>query len=381
MNDGAGAKMHSIFKRSNHEWLEEVDLLRGFAVLAVLIQHTSVNFASVNKIDGVLIINAFTYIAAQFAVPLFIVISGLVLSRKYSDNFSLLFFYKQRALSVIPQYLFFSLAYTVFFAIRYGKSLDMHDVMMNILTTKGSSHLWFFSILLQLYALYPLIITLYKKADKSGKTKRLLMLSLAIQIMFNILALIMKQYAGISSLHMVFLSHWAYFIIGIHLGNNLEGFEQSFLRIKLPRIICLSVIMIIVIEAFYVAGLLMYKDILAANKLYFIGPRMIEPFLSLSVMVVLLRISLYLIHNKGILFERMLHEVGRKSFGIYLVNVFFIVLLTDKIQSVMNITTDTLIFYPVLFLGTLSGSYASVSLIRYLPYSKMIIGRLPSRHE
>jgi len=139
--------------------------------------------------------------------------------------------------------------------------------------------------------------------------------------------------------------------------------------------------MTIVIEAFYVAGLLMYKDILAVNKLYFIGPRMIEPFLSLSVMVVLLRISVYLIHNKGILFERMMHEVGRKSFGIYLVNVFFIVLLTDKIKSAMNITTDTLIFYPVLFLGTLLGSYASVSLMRYLPYSEMIIGRLPSRHE
>src|SRR5208337_421025 len=169
MNEGAGVKMYSTFKKSNQEWLGEVDLLRGFAVLAVLIQHTSVNFASVYKIDGAVLINAFTYIAAQFAVPLFIVISGLVLSRKYSGDFSLLLFYRQRALSVIPQYLFFSLAYTVFFAIRYGKSLDMHEVMVNILTTKGSSHLWFFSILLQLYALYPLIITLYSKVDRSGK--------------------------------------------------------------------------------------------------------------------------------------------------------------------------------------------------------------------
>ncbi|MGO9614114.1 MAG: acyltransferase [Dissulfurispiraceae bacterium] len=381
MINGAGAKMHSTFKSSNQKWLEEVDLLRGFAVLAVLLQHTSVNFASVNKMDGVVIINAFTYIAAQFAVPLFIVISGLVLSRKYSHNFSLVFFYKQRALSVIPQYLFFSVAYTIFFSIRYGKSLNMHDVVVNILTTKGSSHLWFFSILLQLYALYPLIITLYNKADRSGKTKRMLVLALAIQIMFNIIALIMKQYTGISSLHMVFLSHWAYFVIGIHLGNNLERFEQLFLGIKLPRIICLSVVMTIVIEAFYVAGLLMYKDILAVNKLYFIGPRIIEPFLSLSVMVILLRISIHLLHKKGILFEKMMHEVGKKSFGIYLVNVFFIVLLTDKIKSAMNMTTDALIFYPVLFLGTLLGSYAGVSLIRYLPYSNMIIGRLPSRHE
>lgn len=65
----------------------EVDYLRGFAVLAVIAIHTSSNSQILN-LNLLLIVNLIIDVFSHFAVPLFIFISGFVLSLNYRGLFS-----------------------------------------------------------------------------------------------------------------------------------------------------------------------------------------------------------------------------------------------------------------------------------------------------
>ena len=95
--------------------IEEINFLRGFGVLAVITIHTTGYFTEIKRSYNTLVLlNLWTDIFSQFAVPLFILISGFVLARNYRNDFSLTKFYKKRIRSIIPQYLIFSVLYTVF---------------------------------------------------------------------------------------------------------------------------------------------------------------------------------------------------------------------------------------------------------------------------
>ena len=58
-------------------WIKEIDYLRGFAILAVIIIHTSANFTEVEYLNNLVIINIFIDVFSHFAVPLFIFTSEL----------------------------------------------------------------------------------------------------------------------------------------------------------------------------------------------------------------------------------------------------------------------------------------------------------------
>lgn len=127
----------------------EVQNLRAIAILAVILIHVTAKFTAVGSLTYVTGIALVLDSAAQFAVPLFICISGFVLTIKC---YPLSTFYFRRGLTILPAYLLFSVIYATW----------LHKpILKSILTANASYHLPFFAIIFGLYLLYPLIMRLY----------------------------------------------------------------------------------------------------------------------------------------------------------------------------------------------------------------------------
>ena len=104
----------------------EIDYLRCFAILAVIYIHTA---AATTRVDEIPNLDLFPVIylenLAQFAVPLFICISGFVLYLSYKPSEGVRSFYRKRYMRIIPPYLLFSAVYLIanIFKTRFSEGI------------------------------------------------------------------------------------------------------------------------------------------------------------------------------------------------------------------------------------------------------------------
>ena len=107
-------EMETISKnQSNKTRINELDFLRAFAVLAVIMIHTVAKIDQIKSLNSLVFVNVFIDVASHFAVPVFIIVSGIVLSYNYYKNINYKAYYIKRFFSIIPQFLFFSLLYLI----------------------------------------------------------------------------------------------------------------------------------------------------------------------------------------------------------------------------------------------------------------------------
>ena len=216
----------------------EIDILRGFAILSLIIVHVFSYCFAIQDVNTIVIVSIPLIIFSRFAVPVFIFISGYVLYLKYKSYIDYGEFYKKRFIKIIPPYLIFSfLYYLLNNNIINNMSFNIKELMYQLITANAHIHLWFFSLIIQLYLLFPVILFIY------NKTKRKLFFVLVIfivQIIWDLL------YPGISEnikgdnsnlSHIVlsdiifnrrfFLSHIAYLIFGFYYSENRAKFKNS----------------------------------------------------------------------------------------------------------------------------------------------------------
>jgi peptidoglycan/LPS O-acetylase OafA/YrhL len=362
-------------------WIGELDYLRGFAIIAVIMIHTTAYFTVIGYLNLLVIINILIDIFSHFAVPLFIFISGVVLSSKYFNSFSHKIFYIKRAKHVIPQYLIFSIGYLLFSIIINSSPMRLKVIIFKILTASSYYHLWFFAIIIEFYIAYPILIKIYQNYERKGKTDTLITLSLFIQIITNVLILVLwSNLNGTITdkvLYLVseriFISYLFYFMVGIHVGRNFNLCKDYILSVKPYKIITIIGILTVIISLFWISGIIRYGSWSEISKLYFIVPTILGPLFYLSIFLILFKISSYFSKIKDDLMPSTIYELGRLSFGIYLIHIFFLESLAGML-SYINIHATDFIFYPLIFLGTIVLSYISILVISYLPYSNLIVG-------
>lgn len=146
----------------------EIHIVRAIAIVAVVLIHVTAG-PRVELPWGTL--SAPFYFASNvlsmFAVPLFLMLSGLVLFYRYHDDFSLgqaIAFYKKRLKFIVIPYLIWSAIYYGYNKIAYGQPLDFDPMQFLKLLLWGdaSYHLYFMAIIIQLYIVFPLLIGLVR---------------------------------------------------------------------------------------------------------------------------------------------------------------------------------------------------------------------------
>ncbi len=359
----------------NSNQIKEIQYLRGFAIIAVIIIHTS-DYAVNLDLSILSVVNLFLNYISRFAVPLFVFLSGLVLSLKYNTSMSVKPFYIKRIKSTLPQYLFFSLLYLIIpLSLRAGSLTipPISKIFYSILLANSSGHLWFIPMIIQFYIIYPGLISMY---EKTTNVKMFILVSAVIQ---NVWLIINKGFfarhldditLGITQL--IFLSHLFYFILGVYAGRNYTKINSFVIRSK-STLLYLLILLTIIIYGFIIMSFINFGAILEIPSYYIGIVYMIHPVYFPLIFSILLVISVKLKDIKN-WYSSLIFNLGNYSFGIYLIHALFLRELPDFMSTKMNVSYTQWEFYPLLFILTLSLSYLSVYFISYLPHSEMIIG-------
>jgi|SRR5680860_354777 len=352
--------------------IEEINSLRAFGVLAVIAIHTTGYFTVIKSYSPLVLVNLWTDIFSQFAVPLFIVITGFVLARNYPNNdFSLKKFYKKRIRSIIPQYLIFSALYTLFnnWLVMQGSPLSTNLLLIlrNILHADAAYHLWYFSIIIQFYILYPIIIKVYAFFKGIDKAELFIALLFIIQTLWMV---------GIHStsfpfIKLNFISFLFYFGLGVYTCDHFELLKKGFNRLT-PLYLIMSLALTLGASFFIIIGLTTGYSYNTIPAYFFMGAELVYPVLRISTFLLFLNLAGSLVGKKSI-FAKVVSRIGEYSFGIYLIHTFF---NQSAIRILKHYTIDynNWVFYPSVFIITVVLSYLAVWVISYIPYSFYIIG-------
>lgn len=141
--------------------LRYIDLYRGFAILAVVGIHVmgalpaklTVGSLKWRAIAG-------TGILLQFAVPAFLLLTALLLTRSGLKSFDRAKYIRARIVQTLPPYLIWNLFYTLLIP---TKRHDLLFMVGRVLIGKGYFHLYFLFLLVQLYVLIPLCLPIWRK--------------------------------------------------------------------------------------------------------------------------------------------------------------------------------------------------------------------------
>jgi peptidoglycan/LPS O-acetylase OafA/YrhL len=147
--------------------LLELDIVRAIAILAVLTIHGT-SEATVDLQSGSLAQSLYLAVnkLSNFAVPVFIFLSGVVLFYRYSGDWSArqaLVFYRKRIQQIVIPYLIWSLFYYLYNQWLYDRAnLHFHwNEFLDLLPWADASyHLYFIIIIVQFYLLFPLLMSL-----------------------------------------------------------------------------------------------------------------------------------------------------------------------------------------------------------------------------
>lgn len=349
--------------------IEEVNFLRGFGILAVIAIHTTGYFTEIDDYGSLVLVNLWTDIFSQFAVPLFICISGFVLAGKYRLKFSLKLFYLKRIRSIIPQYLIFSFLYTLFNnwdVMRLSSpSANLTLLGKNIWHADASYHFWFFALIIAFYLCYPLIIKFYDFAKNIIWEEMVLTIFLIIQLLW------MVGVHTVPNMKVNFIAYLFYFGLGIYACDHFASLKINFKRLT-PVLLTLSAALTVGASFFIIIGLTTGYRYSAIPEYYFIGADLIYPVLRVVTFLLLLNLAVALVRKRGV-HIKMLYRLGEYSFGIYLIHIFFNQ-TAIKILNNDNIGYNNWLFYPIVFTVTVVVSYLAVRLLSYIPYSYFLIG-------
>ena len=362
---------------SAQSWLPEFQTFRGVATLEIIVFHGVVGGVAALGLLSSLAGGILALVAGSSfgGVSQFIFISGVVLFNRYRHDFPLTRFYKRRVNAVLWPYIIFSTFYFVYplvagrvahatLSSSYAGMAGWNytrGYLLGLATGTTALHLWFVLLILQLYALYPLIIWAYHRiARRRNVTVAVLLILLGIQTAYSIL---------FPHVHALFVSGIFYFVLGIVVCDHYAAIKNKITKAPLVPILTIIVLCSvgyadIIYQVYWMPG---------ASSVYVWLDYLKEPLYAMLLIAFYLKISLILAEPRGAV-TRSIAKVGEDSFGIYLVHFFFVTTLSALFIH-FGVGYTSVIYYPSLIIATLLTSYAAAHVLYRLPFSNVIIGR------
>lgn len=147
------------------ERIVELDVLRGLALLGVVLQHALgvyIRRPDIQPADAVMIGMLFNL--SKFAVPAFVFVTGTVLFYNYYGKFNYLRFMWKRVLEIFLPYLLWTGIYDVYYNGIPSTGLPwLKEFVKKVVLGEGSYHLWFVVMIFQFYFFYPVLLALFKQ--------------------------------------------------------------------------------------------------------------------------------------------------------------------------------------------------------------------------
>ncbi|MFD2086079.1 acyltransferase [Brevibacillus brevis] len=214
---------HREKRRCIHTRIKEIDYLRAISAIAVISIHVTASYVETS-------VMAFAWNqVARFAVPMFILLSGLSLALSDRGRIGKREFFKRRYNKILLPYLIWSILY-----FTYAHQYNLGSVEPWVLLTtlgkhmvKGTAyvHLYFLVIICQLYLIYPFLKSLLRTKTNWTLTVSFistLVMHMAIYLHANQLIVL----PSIKVPYVILFPVWVfYFVLGMFVAMRFNEFS------------------------------------------------------------------------------------------------------------------------------------------------------------
>lgn len=358
---------------NNYKTLSGINFVRALAILAVVIIHvtadltvrigesslalaegskTQIFFFAINKL-------------CNFAVPIFIILSGLVLFYRYKNDWGthkVLSFYKKRLFSALIPYIFWAIIYYFYnqFLFFDDISFDWDSFINDFLWGNTSYHLYFMIIILQFYILFPLLVLICIRF--AWFAKYMILIGVIIQGTFYVMG---SWFFSFDHKAALCWNYFLYFMVGGYIGLKYDEIKslRNRTRLQITSITALSGIALL---SLFLGN--RYLNVSISNHWFEIA------LIVYSICVFLFLLNIEPVVSKYVSsISRTIHSVGTHSFGIYLIHPALLSLFVISIKpSGMMSSYHFYVFLSLIW--TLLGSYLLILI--YKTFSKSIVNYL-----
>lgn len=241
--------------RLNNERIAAIDKLRFIAICGVILIHTTTRVLERTSYN--LDTYSFTLILNQivrFSVPVFFLISGLVLELTHQDNLNFWKYLKRRFSKIFIPYIFWSLIYYYFVYTN-----NHNNLMIVLLTGNASYQLYFIPTLCIFYLLFPLLHRIYSFLSKPVVIS--LFLIFELELLYR--DYFVRNLELIDPIRIAVLGLF-FFIAGMIMSHHLESVIKFCKKWKAA----LSVVTLIYIYHLFRESLLQYRTTYNINAFY-----------------------------------------------------------------------------------------------------------------
>lgn len=312
--------------------LIELDILRGLAIISVILIHitsTALSNAQSNfEINIALLINQLN----RAAVPTFLILSGLglTLGKKYIQNTIQLI--KGQLSKIINFYLIWS---TIYYFVA-SESISLGGFLKSLLLGSSYYHLYYVPLIVVFYILYPYI---YKYLRSTKSLLAILALTLISQLsdIFLVISFLNNP---------LNIFNWLFFFVfGVWLAAN---FSDKVKKIK-------ANINLILIGYVAIMSLVYVESLLTLDAL---GESLATTSMRPSVLILSIFVVLTIIGLKwgNQIFNNFIVKIANASYGVYLSHAF-ILSGFEKIWVILGYSLGSFNFIVVAFLVVTSISY------------------------
>lgn len=169
--------------------LYEVDILRGMTFLAIVVQHVLAVFLYSPRLTTAdALFSAIILVFIRYAVPMFILITGLVLFYNHGEgNFHYGTFLRKRFTQIFIPYAIWTMIYYLWSGMVPGSTSGfLIDWGRLILSGEACYHLWFMVAIMQFHLLFPFFRWLLLRFKKTpGPVLTLALLAYVGLMWFN----------------------------------------------------------------------------------------------------------------------------------------------------------------------------------------------------
>lgn len=258
------------------------DALKGVAILAVVLIHVRYMYGMYVNVNDYTFLHITNNIL-RFAIPIFLICSGVLLEPRIAEKQWTLFYVKKMVRIFIP-YILVVLGVVLY----YGRSDQFWYLLM---TGEASTPYYFMLVLLQCYVLYPLMVL-----ARNYKQELLI-----ISFFISFLSFFLPQTWHIYGMPTVF-QYLFFFVYGYAQRDRFIDYEKNMREFFVWPIIAIMYVMVVIIKPEMFFNTRLFYGVAAFNILFYIKKH---------------------IERANILYKPLIY-IGKNSLWIYLLHFFIL---------------------------------------------------------
>lgn len=359
-----------------------LDYIRVMACFMVMVVHSSENYYLCPSADApagemVDVVSKITSSDARLwvslldgfcrmSVPLFMLTSSYLLCPMHEEE-SWMSFFRRRARRIIPPMIAFLVLYSLLPLLWGGTSLSqaLSDFLYIPLNFPGAAgHMWFLYPLISVYLLIPILSPWLRQASRGQELFVIILFVLSTTLpFFNHYGLEVFGQVWWNPYHMLypFAGYIGYLVLGHFIRFHIHWSDVRRYAVAIPCIILGAVTTIL---SFY-----MQIEIGAEQQ-----PTDVEiGWCFCTPNVILLTFGIFLLFStihKPTSGYKVIHDISRLSYGMYLMHMFFLVMYSSIFVPMLHVA----IAIPTIAACTFVSCYLLTKIISFIPGSRYIIG-------